>query len=76
MLGMLMNTAIPWTPNTWKIWVDHIMKHKKDFGFKKALMVYTNGNPAASSTAGFSLAPTDVLVSINYVNDIMMHILC
>jgi hypothetical protein len=63
MLGAMLvnNASLPYAPNTWKFWIDHIMKHKKEFGFKKATMVNHNGATASSSTYGFILPQTDVL---------------
>jgi hypothetical protein len=60
MLGMLINTSLPWAPNTWKIWVDHIMKQKPTYGFKKAALIHDNG-ATASATSGFILHPQEVL---------------
>ena len=66
MLGaMLVNSSsMPYAPNTWKFWIDHIMKHKKDFGFKKATMVHANGATASSSAYGFILPQAEVQVGV------------
>lgn len=68
MLGMLINTNMPWANNTWKLWVDHIMKNKGAFGFKKASLVHSNG-ATASATPGFIIHPQDIQVRIsNFYN--------
>lgn len=59
MLGMLINTSMAWAPNAWKIWIDHIMKHKKQYSFKKAAMVHKDGS-LASATPGFVLSAVEV----------------
>lgn len=56
---MLINTSLPWAPNTWKVWVDHIMKQKQLYGLKKACMVHFNG-ATASATSGFIIPSQEV----------------
>ena len=63
MLGGLLSTNLPFAPNAWKLWVDHIMKHKKDYNFKKASLIYDSGATAYASL-GFIVHPAEVLVSI------------
>lgn len=60
MLGGLLNTNLPFAPNAWKLWVDHIMKHKKDYNFKKASLVYESGATAYASL-GFVVHPAEVM---------------
>lgn len=59
MLGMLINTSMPWAPSPWKSWVDHIEDKKSTFGFQKAALFHDNG-AVASATRGFSLTPREV----------------
>ncbi len=63
MLGMLIPNAMPNAPSAWKIWVDHIMKQKKIYGFKKAAMAHANGM-TASATTGLILPAQDIQVII------------
>ena len=64
MLGMLISPNIPGAPNTWKVWLDYMIKDKGDgLGIKKGALLYLNGAPAASSS-GFSLSSSEVLVSV------------
>lgn len=62
MLGMLIPTALPCTPNAWKIWVDHIMKQKKVYGFKKAAIAHENGM-TTSATPGLILPIPEIQVN-------------
>ena len=63
MLGMLIPTALPCTPNAWKIWVDHIMKQKKVYGFKKAAIAHENGM-TTSATPGLILPIPEIQVNL------------
>ena len=63
MLGMLIPTSLPCTPNAWKIWVDHIMKQKKLYGFKKAAIAHENGM-TSSATPGLILPIAEIQVRV------------
>ena len=72
MLGMLINTSMPWAPSPWKSWVDHIEDKKSTFGFQKAALFHDNG-AVASATRGFSLTPREVKVSYIQINILLKH---
>lgn len=59
MLGMLINTSLPWAPNAWKAWVDHIMRQKGALEFRQAALLHDNGT-TASATRGFVLRPSEI----------------
>ena len=64
MLGsMLINTQVSMTHNAWKLWIDHIMKHKQTFALKKAAMMHDNGT-MGSCTSKFMFSPKDIQVCI------------
>lgn len=60
MLGGLLNTNLPFAPNAWKLWVDHIMKRKKEYNFKKASLIYDSGATAYASL-GFIVHQAEVM---------------
>lgn len=52
MFSMMIAQSVP-ANNTWKMWVDHIVKQREKLGLNKACMVQHNGAIASTSSSGF-----------------------
>jgi hypothetical protein len=64
---MLVNAQVPWANNTWKMWIDHVMKPGDKLGLKDAALVHLDGS-TASCTRGFVLPSAEVQKLKQYFN--------